>query len=169
MRIRLPFSVFFFIVFFCFRFLSIAQDIHFSSVTLPQEELGSVVLGITQDSDGFLWLATQNGLYKYDGYQYTTYINQSLNSNSPASNYIECVAADKAGYIWLATRGVGIDRLDPSTGVFTHFPHNNKPGSLISDTVNVIMQDHEGIIWIGTMNGLDRFDNKTNSFFSLQE
>ncbi len=60
MRIRLPFSVFFFIVFFCFRFLSIAQDIHFSSVTLPQEELGSVVLGITQDSDGFLWLATQN-------------------------------------------------------------------------------------------------------------
>ena len=119
-----------------------------------------------------MWLATQlNGLSKYDGYLYTSYHNEQLNPNSLASDYIECVTAvDKAGYIWVATRGVGVDRLDPTTGIFSHFPHNsNPPGSLISDTVNVIMQDHEGTIWIGTFEGLHRFDNKTNKFYPLQE
>ncbi len=87
-----------------------------------------------------------NGLYKYDGYQYSSYHNEPLNPNSPAADNIECVAADKAGYIWLAHQcNLGLDRLDPATGIFTHFRHNdNDPGSLVSDTVNVIMQDHEG-------------------------
>ncbi len=163
---RLPFSVFFLAAFSSFHFLSFAQDIHFNLVKRSSDEIGSVILGMTQDEQGFLWFATTNGLYKYDGYQYSSYHNEPLNSNSLAADGIECITADKAGYLWLAPRGfLGIDRFNPATGTFMHFRHqNNDPGSLVNDTVNVIIKDHEGILWIGTYGGLEKFDSKTNKF-----
>jgi signal transduction histidine kinase/ligand-binding sensor domain-containing protein len=166
MKRQLPFSFFFITGFLCFGFLSFAQDIHFKLVTRWQDDLGGAVLGMTQDTQGFLWFSTENGLYKYDGYKYSTYHNEPLNPNSPAADNIWVVAADQAGNIWSAPSRSGLDRLDPATGIFTHFRHsNNDPTSLASDTVFAIMQDHEGTIWIGTNAGLDRFDNKTNTFF----
>jgi len=144
---------------------SFAQDIHFNLVARSQDDIGSVIAGMAQDTQGFLWLATQNGLYKYDGYQYTPYHHEPLNPNSLANDNLWSVAADKAGYIWLAPVFTGLDRFDPATSIFTHFRHkNNDPNSLGSDTVITIMQDREGILWIGTYNGLDRFDSKSNKF-----
>jgi len=166
MRTRLPFSVLLFISFLFLHFSSFAQDIHFNLVTRSPDVIGSQIAGMTQDLQGYLWLSTANGLYKYDGYEYTSYHNEPLNPNSPANDNIWNIAADKAGYIWLGTSQSGLDRLDPATGIFTHFRHNNNdPGSLANDTVLSIMQDHEGTLWIGTLGGLDRFDNKTNKFF----
>jgi ligand-binding sensor domain-containing protein len=82
-----------------------------------------------------------NGLFKYDGNQYRSYRNERLNPNSPAADNIQCVAADKTGFIWLGTSESGLDRFDPVTGTFTHFRHNNNdPGSLASDVVLEIMQ-----------------------------
>src|SRR5258705_3101446 len=125
MRMRLPFSIFFFISFLLFHFLSFAQDIHFNLVTRSQDDLGSQITGMTQDAQGYLWFATGNGLYKYNGYQYSFFHNEPLNPNSPAADNIQCVAADKAGYIWLGTSQSGLDRFDPATGIFTHFRHND--------------------------------------------
>jgi signal transduction histidine kinase/ligand-binding sensor domain-containing protein/DNA-binding response OmpR family regulator len=147
------------------KHISNAQDIHFNVVTRSQDDIGSVIAGMTQDTQGFLWLATQNGLYKYDGYQYTSYHHEPLNPNSLANDDIWSVAADKAGYIWLAPVGTGLDRLDPATGTFTHFHHNNNDASSLGcDTVMAIIQDHEGVLWIGTFNGLDKYDTKSNKF-----
>jgi ligand-binding sensor domain-containing protein len=59
----------------------------------------------------------------------------------------------------------GLDRLDPATGAYTHFRFNmNDPGSLINDTVSVILQDKDGEIWIGTYGGLKKFEPKTKQF-----
>ena len=123
---------------------------------------------MAQDNSGFLWLGTNNGLVKFDGYQYTSYISQASNPNSISNNQVECVAADKQGYIWIGHyhSSSGLERLDPSTGIFKNFQHQeNDIYSLSSDTVNAILEDHEGIIWVGTINGLNRFDPKTNRFY----
>src|SRR5215213_3642194 len=109
MRRRLPFSLFFMAGFLSFGFLSFAQDIHFNLVTRWQDDLGGVVSGITQDAQGFLWLSTEKGLYKYDGYKYTAYHNEPLKPNSPAADNIWFVVADKAGYIWSAPMRSGLD------------------------------------------------------------
>jgi signal transduction histidine kinase/ligand-binding sensor domain-containing protein len=167
-RTRFPFSVIFFTGFLCSHLIGFAQDIHFNLVARSPDDVGHV-LSMTQDVQGYLWLATATGLYKYDGFQYTAYNNQTLNPNSPADNYIEWITTDKAGNLWLAPRSTGLDRLDPLTDVFTHFRHkNNDPGSLINDTVSVIMEDHKGIVWVGTFGGLDRLDRKTNTFFHYE-
>jgi signal transduction histidine kinase/ligand-binding sensor domain-containing protein len=134
-------------------------------VARSQDDIGFEIAGMTQDAQGFLWLATQNGLYKYDGHQYTSYHHEPSNPNSPANDNIWCIAADKAGYIWLGPAGMGLDRFDPATGLFTHFRHKNTdPGSLGNDTVVTIQQDQEGTLWIGTLGGLERFDSKSNKF-----
>src|SRR4030095_3844169 len=169
MRMRLSFPVFLCTPFLFFHFLSVAQDIRFKVVERSQDDIGLVTAGITQDPQGFLWLATQNGLYKYDGHQYTSYHHQPSNPNSPAHDNIWAITADKAGYIWLAPAHMGLDRFDPATGTFTHFRHkNNDPASLGNDTVVTIMQDHEGALWIGTLSGLDRFDSKSGKFLQYR-
>ena len=171
MKKLLLFAIFQLSIFLLCPFLSSGQDIHFDLVPRPQDQTGTIILSMAQDNQGYLWLATTNGLYKYDGNQYTAYHNQALNPNSISNDYLECIAADKQGYIWIGYyhNTSGLDRLDPSTGICTHFHHNeNDVYSLASDSVNVIIQDHEGTIWVGTVNGLDRFDTKTNRFYHYQ-
>ena len=110
---RLTFSLLFLISFLCSGLLCFSQNVHFTKVTPPKDDPEYTVLGMAQDIQGNLWLATSNGLYKYDGYQYNAYHNEPFNSNSPAAAKIEYVMADKAGYIWLAPYHFGLDRLDP--------------------------------------------------------
>lgn len=143
-----------------------AQRIPFTPVTRGSDDPGGVIMQMAQDIHGFLWLATEHGLYKYDGHRYTSYHNEPLNRNSPASDNIWCILADKNGTIWLSPSGRGLDKLDPSTGMFTHIKRNEKdPNSLGSDSVTTLLQDRQGYIWIGTgRQGLDRFDPVTNTF-----
>jgi signal transduction histidine kinase/ligand-binding sensor domain-containing protein len=148
-----------------------AQDIHFAIVQKAQESMGSIIVGMTQDQNGFLWFATQNGLYKYNGTDFIVYHAQQLDPNSPSDDEFECVLADREGFIWAGhffTSG-GLERLDPATGLFTHFHRNeNDPTSLGSDTVTAILQSRNGTIWIGTYGGLDRYDGRTNTFFHFR-
>src|SRR5271170_6160177 len=89
------------LVFLLGSFTAISQQAHFTAVALPENNGSTSVLGMTQDSEGFVWMATQFGLYKYDGYQYTAYHPEPFNPNSLLSNHIECIAASSDGAIWL--------------------------------------------------------------------
>ena len=105
-----PFSVFFLTALLFFQSVSVAQDIHFNLVTRSKDDPGGAILSIAQDPQGFLWFSTENGLYKYDGYQYSAYHYEPLNPNSPAADNIWNILADKSGYIWLTPGRSGLDR-----------------------------------------------------------
>ena len=123
---------------------------------------------MVQDNNGFLWFGTARGLFKYNGFQYTAYYSYAPDSNSISSDMVECLAADKQGYIWIGHEHIvpGLDQMEPLTGICTHFHHNKKDiYSLASDSVIAIMQDHDGAIWVGTKNGQDRLDTKTRRFY----
>jgi len=143
-----------------------SQEPIFNRVSLP-EGPWDVITGITQDPQGYLWLAS-SGLYKYDGYHLTSYLNDPLNPKSLIGNRVECVYADRKGIIWVGTFS-GLDRLDPATGIFTHF--RSKAGdheSLSDNIVYSILEDHEGTIWVGTHAGLNKLDKKTGKFTRYQ-
>src|SRR5215216_817420 len=143
----------------------LAQTGNFTLVNDVPENIGSQILGMTQDAQGFLWLSTQRGLFRYDGHSYTAYHHEVLNQHSPSQDNIECVTADSAGYIWMSPQWQGLDRLDPATGIFTHFRHDrNNPASLGNDSVMTLLTDHEGTLWIGTYQGLDRLDKGSTQF-----
>src|SRR6476619_6328324 len=101
MRLRSLFFACLLAGFLSFHLSGFAQDIHFNLVTRTKEDIGSQVSGMTQDKQGFLWFATPNGLYKYDGYQSIPYHHEPLNTNSPAEDNIYEVLADNAGYLWI--------------------------------------------------------------------
>jgi ligand-binding sensor domain-containing protein len=150
-------------------FTTSAQDIHFETVPGYADEVLNSILSMSQDKNGFLWFGTAGaGLFKYDGFKYINYRVKSGDTNSISSDQIECIAADKDGYIWIGHYhgSSGLERFDPATGIFTHFHHHaNDPNSLSSDTINAIMQDHEGSIWLATVQGLDKYDPKAKTFY----
>ena len=156
----------FFMLYLVFRALpGCTQNISFTRVTPPKKYPYGLITGITQDTLGYMWFTSGPVLYRYNGYEFTTYKNDPDNPNSLAGGWLETVYADKSGFIWVGTYGHGLDRLDPQTGIFTHFPYKQEDtASLSNNFVTAIIGDQEGIIWVGTQNGLNRLDQKTGKF-----
>src|SRR6185503_20411343 len=112
---------------------------------------------IMQDSRGFMWFGTWEGLNKYDGYTITVYKSDLLDQNSISNNFITSIAESKNGDLWISTAR-GISRYDRNKDRFTRYIHDPKNANCISgDVVNYLFEDDQGILWIGTEAGLDRF------------
>jgi ligand-binding sensor domain-containing protein len=165
MSITRPYLLF--ITILVFQTITIdAQKISFKKIAPPKEfPFDLLIRGITQDTLGYMWITSGSVLYRYNGYEFATYKNNRANPNSLAGNNLETVYADKRGYIWVGTYGQGLDRLDPQTGIFTHFQYKQEDTvSLSNNSVTTIIEDHEGVIWVGTQNGLNRLDQRTGKF-----
>ncbi|WP_336515437.1 two-component regulator propeller domain-containing protein [Pollutibacter soli] len=142
-----------------------AQPVIFHRVLPPEGKTFEHVTSITQDKTGFLWLATKRGLYRYDGYRYSTYKNNSHDQNSIVSDALEAVVCDSSGNIWIGTGDKGLDKLDPVTGIFTHFRFEaNDSATLPSDGIRKLFVSKDGVLWIGTTQGLCRFDTAKSKF-----
>lgn len=154
-----------FVLFMFFSLALFGQKTEFKRLETPDGGAFAFITGITQDKDGNMWISSKGGLLKYSGTRITTYQHNHLNSNSVSTNTLECVYADDDGSIWVGTLGNGLDRLDPKTGIFTHFEYDSDiPSSISNDTITSIHRDSRGNLYIGTHQGLNRYDEKDNQF-----
>ncbi|MDM8564661.1 two-component regulator propeller domain-containing protein [Candidatus Halobeggiatoa sp. HSG11] len=121
----------------------------------------STVYAILQDSKGFMWFGTQDGLNKYDGYDFTHYRHEPNNSNSLTGNFITFIYEDKAKNLWIGINDGGIAKYNRQQDNFTSYQHEpDNPNSLSSDGVLSICEDATGL-WITTYDtGLNHFDGK---------
>jgi signal transduction histidine kinase/ligand-binding sensor domain-containing protein/CheY-like chemotaxis protein/HPt (histidine-containing phosphotransfer) domain-containing protein len=136
---------------------------YFEHLTTREGLSQSTVNSILQDSQGYLWLATENGLDRYDGNSIREYRRERGNEQALASDYVWSIAEDARGDLWLATNGGGVARWDRHTEHFQQFRHDARnPHSLASDAVRTLLIDAKGRIWAGTLDqGLDVLDPKT--------
>ncbi len=144
----------------------------FEQISIEQGLSQSIVYCILQDQRGFLWFGTEDGLNKYDGYNFTILRRDPYNPNSLSYNEIRALCEDHTGIIWIGTFFGGLNRYDPTTGeVMTY---RNIPGdytSLSHNNVRVIYETRHGRdseLWIGTLGGLHRWDRRTNTFLRFQ-
>jgi len=120
---------------------------------------------ILQDKQGFIWIATNDGLNRYDGYKFKIFRNDARDSTSIGNNYVQDIKEDKDGNIWVATQGGGLNKFDRTTNRFHRFLHNERDSkSISSNFISKIVIERSGKIWAGTQqSGLDLFDPKTGS------
>jgi signal transduction histidine kinase/ligand-binding sensor domain-containing protein/CheY-like chemotaxis protein/HPt (histidine-containing phosphotransfer) domain-containing protein len=139
-----------------------ARPIYFEHLSMRDGLSQSTVMSILQDSQGYLWLATESGLDRYDGYSIRAYRRERGNERGLASDFIWTIAEDARGDLWLATVGGGVARWDRRTDTFQQFRHDPaKPDSLSSDAVRTLLIDARGKIWVGTEQGLDVLDTES--------
>ena len=132
-----------------------------------------------QDSSGFIWIGTEEGLYRYDGFNFKAYYAQPGKANSIKSNWVNSICVTRKGLIWLATIGGGAVLMNSNGKVLKLFNSSTNPLFLEkSDWSNVVSEDRQGNIWLATADGLfrisaggmqvERFDltkiQSTNSF-----
>ena len=126
----------------------------------------SNVTCIFQDSRGFMWFGTEDGLNKYDGYKFTVYKYDAESRNSLCNNAVTSIAEDNKGNLWLATWGGGLNMFDWKKEKFFRYQYNVKdPSGITRNFINKVFHDSDDNLWIGTDGGgLNMFDKQNNTF-----
>jgi ligand-binding sensor domain-containing protein/serine phosphatase RsbU (regulator of sigma subunit) len=119
---------------------------------------------IFQDSRGFIWLGTKDGLNRFDGNEFVSYSHQPNDSNTISNNYINAICEDNKGSLWIATN-YGLNNLDLKTGKIITYLNNPQKNYTISDNqiLNVYI-DKQNTLWVKTLKSLDRFNAEKQTF-----
>lgn len=142
------------------------NNLKFEKLTIEEGLSQNSSFCILQDRKGLMWFGTEDGLNRYDGYNFKVYKTESNDSSSISSNYVLSMFEDQQGVLWVGTDGGGLNQYDSNKESFFHYiniPDNQN--SLSHNRVNSICADASGNIWIGTNGGgLDKFDPATKQF-----
>ncbi|MGB0385232.1 MAG: two-component regulator propeller domain-containing protein [Ardenticatenaceae bacterium] len=137
--------------------------LRFRRISVEDGLSSPVVTGMIQDRQGFIWVATESGLNRYDGYRFVVYKHDPNDPNSLSNNVIEAFVEDDAGNLWLGTEHGGVNKFNPETQSFTHFRADEKDAGTLSDeSVESLLVDSVGNLWVGTKGGgLNKIDLAT--------
>jgi len=118
--------------------------LRFEHISIEQGLSQSSVRVIFQDSRGFLWFGTEDGLNRYDGYTFKTFKPEPSNPNSLSDGWITSIAEDQNGYLWVGTRLGGLNRYDAFSGQFVQYQHlEEQPTSLNDNHISALMVDQD--------------------------
>lgn len=119
------------------------------------------VYTVIQDRDGFLWVGTQNGLNRFDGYSFSTFYHNPADPESIAGDNVSSLAEDSQGLLWIATWGGGLNIFDPVKQAFSRYRLQHPNGDPVQ-RVQKLYRDRSGNIWVGTYSaGAIRINPKT--------
>lgn len=140
------------------------QEIRFKQITSEEGLSQNTIHCIYQDQKGFMWFGTQEGLNRYDGYNFLIYQHQPADTNSIPANDVWALTGDADNNLWIGTPA-GLSRFDPSSLKFTNYQHqSNDPNSIRNNTIRKIIIENKETLWLATANGIDRFDAANQQF-----
>src|SRR5690554_3035352 len=136
------------------------QKLKFKHYSLTEGLSQSSVLCILQDSKGFMWFGTRDGLNKFDGQNFTTYRHNSQDSTSISNSYIKSLIEDNQGNLWVGTMN-GLNKYVANGNKFERFKQSDGKNSISNNEIWDMVSTKDGDLWLGTNFGLERFDPKT--------
>jgi len=123
----------------------------YESISTAQGLSQGMVFDLLQDSEGFIWAATKNGLNRYDGYSFKIFANDPYNPHSLSSNTVVKLFEDSKGRIWAGTENAGLNIYDKQSGKFYRITHSNtNPASLSGNGIKSIEEMPDGRILVAT-------------------
>ncbi|MGD8837241.1 MAG: two-component regulator propeller domain-containing protein, partial [Desulfobacteraceae bacterium] len=136
----------------------------FHHLTIDDGMTHNTVFHVLQDRQGFIWATTVEGINKYDGMTITNFTPQAAGSQS-TPQFFQTMLEDRDGILWFCNYGAGLVRHDPVLNTWKYYQHDdNNPNSLANDTLWLLFQDRDGILWVSTFDGLSRFDPAREQF-----
>lgn len=153
------------LLFLCVHSFAIEKDWVFERKTLKDGLSNTYIFDITKDSRGFIWIATQNGLNRYDAYSFLTFNHNNEDESSISSDVVHCVHEDSKGRIWIGTDN-GLNQYNRGTGEFEYWqPDTLGEAATYPNFVTRIVEDSTGVLWIGTSeNSVIKFNPDSNLF-----
>jgi ligand-binding sensor domain-containing protein/DNA-binding CsgD family transcriptional regulator len=136
----------------------------FDYINLAEGLPHNTVYCLIQDKNRFIWLGTQDGLVRFDGYNCRVFRQNETDTLGFQGKSIHCLLEDKQGNVWVGTQTDGLNIRYNQSGQFKNLTYN-PPFKILSKTwVKTIFEDKDGRIWIGTMGkGVLVFDPKTQT------
>lgn len=143
------------------------DSLQFSRLGYAEGLVNSSVSSIVQDHSGFLWIGSQGGLHRYDGYDMRLYAGEPFDPHSLSHQLVQTLFMEQArDTLWIGTYG-GLNSLETSSERMSHFRHRpHDPRSLSDDVVVAIQRDADDALWVGTLNGLNRLDDEETGTFT---
>ncbi|MBN1546000.1 MAG: histidine kinase [Syntrophaceae bacterium] len=140
--------------------------IKFTNLTIDDGLSHSKVNCIYQDSRGFMWFGTNEGLDRFDGFTYKVFRSEQDDPGSLSANLIRCIIEDTYGNLLVGTEGGGLNLFDRRTQSFSHFTMDTTSEVTISGhDVNAIIDD-DSVLWLATENGIDCLNLKKREVFN---
>lgn len=136
-------------------------ELRFEEYTATNGLTDSYTNALMQDSHGFLWIGSSNGLNRFDGKKFRQY--NFFGKNGLTDLAINCLAEDDEGNIWIGT-GNGLNKLNPYTESIIHYYEGNGPGTIPYKWCNSLYVDKDKNLWLTTEKGIALYDKKTNHF-----
>ncbi|WP_169311977.1 hybrid sensor histidine kinase/response regulator transcription factor [Pseudopedobacter saltans] len=129
----------------------------FEHITVEQGLSQSAVLSIAQDSLGFMWFGTKDGLNRYDSKNVEVYRSKSKDPKSLSSSInINTLLVDSKGFLWIGTQH-GLNKYLAESDSFQQFLHRgDNPKTISNEVIRSLFEDNEGNVWVGTEKGLNK-------------
>ena len=131
----------------------------------------SLISDVCQDRQGYIWIATDYGVNRFDGYSFQTFLHDDADTTTLVTNVVVTVFCDRDGQMWIGTNR-GLDRFDAASESFVHYPFPDG----IQPRVSSIFQRHDNTLLVGTAGygayalnprgQLEHFSQKSDNYFS---
>ncbi|RDY27159.1 histidine kinase [Romboutsia weinsteinii] len=143
-------------------------NINFRNITNEDGLSQVTVETIIQDKQGYIWIGTNDGLNRYNGYEFKVYRHSDEIENTISNNYIVDLQEDRKGYIWVGTAN-GLSKIDPKTQIIENYFTSEDKGNLSHYNIGDILITNSGDVLVGTSDGLNIYDEKNNRFERILE
>ena len=147
-------------------YANIIENFNFKNITIEDGLSQSTVKTIYQDIKGYIWVGTDAGLNRYNGYEFKQYKHDEYNKNSISHNYIIDITEDKNGRIWVSTIG-GLTRIDTDKDEIKNYYSEKDNGNLLDSNRWRLLTSKEGKLIVFGINGVNLYDEEKDTFNSI--
>ena len=147
-------------------YANIVENFNFKNITIEDGLSQSTVKTIYQDSKGYIWIGTNDGLNRYNGYEFKQYKHNEYDKKTIVHNYIVDITEDKNGHIWVSTTN-GLSRIDTDEDDIKNYYPEKYNGNLLDSNLWRILYTKEGKLIVFGINGINLYDEEKDTFNSM--
>ena len=147
-------------------YANLSENFNFKNITIEDGLSQATVKIIYQDSKGYIWIGTDDGLNRYNGYEFKHYKYDEYNKNSITNNYITDIIEDKNGYIWVSTTN-GLSKIDTDKDEIKNYYSEQYNGNLLDSNLWRLLYTKEGELIVFSINGINLYNEENDTFDSI--